>query len=110
MRQLVVFGLFLLLVSAALAQEAPAAFQKHCASCHGMDGKADTTAGKKMNIPPFSSDAVQEHSDDELYDHIANGTGHRGYPHAFAKKGMAPGDIRNIVAFIRSFRKAKTVR
>ena len=109
MRKLLVLMVVALVVP-AFAQEPPAAFEKQCAACHGMDGKAQTTAGKKMNIPAFSSEVVQKHSDEELFDHIANGVGHKEYAHAFAKKGMPATDIWNIVRFIRSFKKTKAVR
>lgn len=107
MKRLLAALLLLLLIGSAFAQEPPAAFEKNCINCHGVDGKANTVAGKKMNIPSLGSPDVQKLSDDELYATIANGTSHKQYPHAFANKGVTGAEIRQIIVFIRSLKAGK---
>lgn len=107
MKRLLTALLLLTLIGSAFAQEPPAAFEKNCINCHGVDGKGNTAAGKKMNIPDLGSAAVQKLSDDQLYSTIANGTSHKQYPHAFANKGVTGAEIHQIVTFIRSLKTAK---
>lgn len=107
MRPLKMFAFLLALTCAAVAQEPPAGYKKNCMSCHGVDGKANTTAGQKMKIPAFSSDVVQSLTDDQLFEAIANGLNHKQYPHAFARKGVSGLEIRENVRFIRACKPAK---
>ena len=45
-----------------------------CASCHGVEGKADTEQGKIMALPDLSSAAWQKATtDDRIRDQILNG-------------------------------------
>jgi mono/diheme cytochrome c family protein len=94
-------------VCPAFSQEPPASFEKNCITCHGVDGSANTTAGKKMNIPPLYSDQVQKLTDAQMFDTIANGTSHKEYPHAFAKKGVSGLEIREMIKYIRSLKAAR---
>jgi mono/diheme cytochrome c family protein len=105
-RSLTIFALLLALTCAAVAQGPPAGYKRNCMSCHGVDGKAGTPAGQKMKVPPFSSDAVQALTDDQLFDTIANGTTHKQYPHAFGRKGVSGPEIREIIRFIRACKPA----
>jgi mono/diheme cytochrome c family protein len=92
------------MIGSAFAQEPPASYEKNCITCHGVDGKGNTAAGKKMNLPQLGSAEVQKLTDDQLYDTIANGTTHKQYPHAFARKGVSGLEIRDIIKFIRSLK------
>ncbi len=107
MKKVPVLLLLLSFLGSAFAQEPPAAFEKNCIMCHGVDGKGITAPGKKMNIPNLASPEVQKLTDDELYATIANGTGHKQYPHAFASKGVTGVEIHEIVKFIRSLKTTK---
>ena len=107
MKRLLTALLLLTLIGSAFAQEPPAPYEKYCINCHGVDGKADTAAGKKMKLPALGSDEVQKLTDEQMYDTIANGTSHKQYPHAFAKKGVSGLEIREIIKFIRSLKTGK---
>lgn len=49
-------------------------WKSKCASCHGVDGKADTDTGKKAGIPNYADAAFQKSKTDaQLKDAIANG-------------------------------------
>ena len=45
---------FLLGSGSALAADGAALYTASCASCHGADGKADSTVAKAMNVPPVA--------------------------------------------------------
>ncbi len=107
MKHVLVLLLALSFLGSAFAQEPPAAFEKNCISCHGVDGKGNTAPGKKMNIPNLGSPAVQKLNDQELYATIAYGAGHIQYPHAFANKGVDGVAIHQIITFIRSLKMGK---
>lgn len=48
-----------LLVGAAAQQSADANWSKHCSTCHGADGKGNTTMGKKIGIKDLTDPAFQ---------------------------------------------------
>jgi len=72
-----------------------------------MDGSGATTAGKKMGLSDLRSPQVQKLSDDELFKTIAYGVAHKQYPHAFLKRGLSEGEIRELVAYLRLLPKSK---
>ncbi len=72
-----------------------------------MDGSASTPAGKKLGAADLRSQQVQSLSDEELYKTIANGVGHKQYPHAFASRGLTQKQIADLVAYIRTMAKHK---
>jgi len=49
----------------SLAADTQANWDKHCAKCHGKEGKGDTTMGKKLKVKDYSSAEVQEKMKDE---------------------------------------------
>ncbi|HUO84184.1 MAG TPA: c-type cytochrome [Thermoanaerobaculia bacterium] len=62
--------------------EARAHWADHCATCHGNDGKGDTTFGKRMYplAPDMTAEATQSLSDGELFSIIENGIRLTGMP------------------------------
>jgi mono/diheme cytochrome c family protein len=54
----------------------------HCASCHGNDGKGDTTIGRRLypQAPDMTLPATQQLSDGELFAIIENGIRLTGMP------------------------------
>ena len=48
-------------------------FDAHCASCHGLTGKADIEKGKLVAAADLTSDKVQSQSDSELFRTISEG-------------------------------------
>jgi mono/diheme cytochrome c family protein len=96
-------------LSTALMFAAPAAFgdaaavyTKHCASCHGADGKGQTTMGKKQKVGDYTDPAVQaKFSDDEALKVILEGKGKmKGY-----KDKVSEAEAKDLVKFIRAFKK-----
>jgi len=74
-------------------------FAKHCAGCHGADGKGNDAIAKamKVTIPPLASKEVQALSDADLSKVITDGKGKMP-----AMKTLSSADVANVVAFIRS--------
>jgi mono/diheme cytochrome c family protein len=84
-----------------LAQSAQAVYEKQCVFCHGKDGSGRTAAATRMRIPDLRSREVQQLPEETVFDTIANGTGHKQYPHAFAKRGLTSVTIHDLVGYVR---------
>jgi mono/diheme cytochrome c family protein len=88
---------------AASATEGQELFKAHCASCHGPDGKAQTSMGKMLKIKDLSSEEVQKKSDAELHDIIAKGK----KPMPAYGTQLKKEQIDDLVAYIRELGKKK---
>ena len=92
------------LATLAGGADVPAAYTNTCSKCHGVDGKGNPAAGAmKAAVPDLHSKAVQELSDEEMYQTIARGDRHKAYAHAFLYRGMTEKEIRELVKYIRTF-------
>ncbi len=108
MRRLLLLSVILLAAATACAQDEGAAlFKANCARCHNMNGDGKTTAGEKMKIPDLRSEEVQKQSDEEIYQTIGSGAKHKQYPHAYLNKGMHPGEVKQLVGYIRTLKAKK---
>lgn len=99
---MIALALFLILPNLSWAADDGAAFFKtKCAACHGVD-----LAGKPAaKIPSLLSDEAKKASDADLTDMIANGGKDKKAMHAFANKGVAPDQVKMVVAYIRDAQK-----
>jgi cytochrome c6 len=101
-------GLTFFVVSIVQANPGPdsatssATFRTKCAMCHGPDGSG-SEVGKSMNVPDLHSAAVQKLPDAQLAQIISDGKG--GMP-SF-KNSLSEGQVRSLVAHIRSLRGKK---
>jgi cytochrome c6 len=86
----------------AKADTAEETYKKKCAMCHGADGKGETPTGKAMKVNDFASETVQKMSDADLTDAIAKG---KGKMPAF--KTLTADQVKDLVAYVRSFGKKK---
>ena len=103
------FGLCLVAVQGAGAQDrGEATYKATCMRCHGPSGDGKGHEGMKVTPADLRSDAVQDKSDQELYDSIALGAGHKEYPHAFAERGLTRKQITDVITYIRGFAKKST--
>jgi mono/diheme cytochrome c family protein len=79
-----------------------ALYGKHCASCHGKDGRSKTFKAKfnraRNLTEPGWQDAV---SDERIFNSISNGRG--GKMPGFAKK-LSVGEIDGLVLFVRGLK------
>ena len=83
--------------------DAPALYRKHCATCHGNDGRAKTFKAR-FNKARDLTDAAwhAEASDERLFNSIANGRGEK-MP-AFKKK-LSTAETEALVRFVRTLRR-----
>jgi|HubBroStandDraft_5_1064220.scaffolds.fasta_scaffold95362_2 cytochrome c6 len=79
------------------AAAAQATYKAKCAGCHGADGKGKDA----LKTQDFASAAVQGMSDADLTGIINDGKGKMpGYA-----KSLKPDQVKDLVAYIRSFKK-----
>lgn len=74
-------------------------YKTKCAACHGADGKGQTPAGKANKLRDLGSADVQKQSDADLTAVIANG---KNKMPAYGKS-LKPEQVKELVAYIRSF-------
>ena len=106
-RTLLITGLLLATGVALRAADAKENWTKHCAKCHGEDGKGQTRMGKQAGAKDYTDAKVQEGiKDDDAVKVIKEGLTTDG------KKKMDPykdklsdDEIKALVAHIRSFKK-----
>jgi mono/diheme cytochrome c family protein len=79
-----------------------AAYKAKCATCHGPDGKGETSMGKMMKAGDFASEDVQKMSDADLSEAITKGKGKMP-----AYKTLTADQVKDLVAYIRAFGKKK---
>lgn len=108
MKKLVVIAALLAIPAISVtAADAKAIYDKQCAKCHGVDGKGQTTMGKKYGAKDYTSAKVQ----DELKDEAAFKAIKEGYKSKDGKVLMKPAEnmtdaeIKEVVAYLRKFKK-----
>jgi mono/diheme cytochrome c family protein len=84
-----------------LMNEAREHFMAHCSSCHGFNGRGETTIGRNLypKVPNMTEATTQKLTDGELYYIISNGIRFTGMP-AWGNED-SPESIWALVAFIR---------
>ena len=80
-----------------------ALFAKHCASCHGPDGKARTPAGRKLGAKDLS---LSKATDAEIEKQIIEGKkDQRGLQKMPPFKGkLSPEEIQSLLGWVKRFR------
>lgn len=87
---------------AANQRSAATLYSKHCASCHGKDGRSKTVKAKFNHARNLTESGWQEAvSDERIFNSIANGRG--GKMPAFSKK-MTEAEIDKLVLLVRGMR------
>ncbi|MBI2813992.1 MAG: c-type cytochrome [Opitutae bacterium] len=101
-----------LTVTATLAAgDAPAGtrqyWEEHCASCHGVDGKADTKAGKKIGAINFTDPQSQARfTDEQMFTAIKEGVKNKSGKYTMKPAENASDElIKSLVTHVRSFKK-----
>lgn len=96
-----------LLAGTALAADVQANWTKHCASCHGKDGKGQTKAGKMAGAKD-QTDATYQATlkDDKMFASIKQGLKEDGKEKMkpFGDK-LSDDEIKALIAHVRSFKK-----
>lgn len=90
-----------------LAADAKANYDKHCAKCHGPDGRGQTKMGKQSGAKDYTDPKVQAELDDaKAAKSIKEGQKVNG------KEAMKPfgdklsdAEIKDLIAYMRAFKK-----
>ncbi len=91
----------------ARAADAKENYETSCAKCHGTDGKGDTKMGKKLGAKDYTDPKVQaDLKDDAAFKAIKEGLkDNDGKTLMKPSDGLSDGDIKALVAYLRSFKK-----
>lgn len=83
------------------APEGKGVFEAKCQACHGPKGEGKESIAKlfKVEIPPFSSKAVQSKSDTDLKTIITTGKGKMK-----PISGLSDKQIEDVIAFVRTLK------
>lgn len=78
-------------------------FGKHCATCHGKDGKGQTTMGKKLNTPDLTTKEVKS---EEAFKILKEGLKKDGkeIKKSFSGK-LTDDEIKALVEYVKIFNK-----
>ncbi len=87
------------------AANGKALFEKHCAKCHGKDGKGHTFMGKRFHAKDYTNPAAQKELKDEaIVKAIKEGFKEKsGREVMWPTKGLSDSDIKGLVQYMRSF-------
>ena len=95
-------------VAGAAAPSAVESFERHCAKCHGKDGKCQTRLGKRSGAPDFTDQARQAKlTDEDAFKGIKFGRRNaKGEERMDAFGGdLSDAEITALVTYVRGFAK-----
>ncbi|MCF7674802.1 MAG: cytochrome c [Akkermansiaceae bacterium] len=92
----------LLIAAPAAYGDAAATYAAKCASCHGKDGKGQTTMGKKMKVLDYTTAEGQKWADADGVKVILEG---KGKMKGYKDKGIDEAAAKDLVKYIRAFKK-----
>ena len=87
--------------------DAQANWDKHCAKCHGKEGKGDTKMGQKLKVKDYTDAKVQEKMTDEHMTKITKEGAKEGgktVMKAYSPE-LSDAEIKDLVAFVRKMKK-----
>lgn len=102
------FILVTALVGATFSLQAGTAenWDKHCAKCHGPDGKGGTKMGKKAGVKDMTSAEYQSAlTEEKTIKAVREGLKEKGVEKMKPIKGLSDEEIKALVAHIRQFKK-----
>lgn len=81
-------------------------YESKCKNCHGVDGKGDTTMGKKNGAKDYTDPKVQDAlKDDVAFKSIKEGLKKDDKPLMQPASGITDDQIKGLVAYMRTFKK-----
>jgi cytochrome c553 len=90
----------------ARAADTPENWQKHCAKCHGNDGRGDTKMGKKAGVRDMTEAAFQSKlTDENAFKAVREGLREKGQEKMKPNKDLTDDEIKSLVAHVRKFAK-----
>ena len=85
-------------------RSAPQLYRRYCISCHGPDGRAQTSKGKFSHARDFTDAKWQDEvSDERIFNSIMNGRNVRGNMPPFSRK-INEKEVDSLVHFVRRLR------
>jgi cytochrome c553 len=96
-----------LMAGSVSAADATERWTKHCASCHGKDGKSETKAGKKAGVKDQTDSKYQASlTDAKMFESVKQGLKEdsKETMRPFSDK-LTDEEIQALVAHVRSFKK-----
>ncbi len=103
-----IFAVAMLAVPPGLrAADAKEHFTKHCAACHGKNGRGDTMLGQRLDCLDYSDARVQASlKDADMFKAIKSGVQKQGHTLMTPFGGkFTDAEIKDLVLFIRQFKK-----
>jgi cytochrome c553 len=97
----------LLLVSSSRAADVQANWTKHCASCHGKDGKGQTKAGRMAGVKDQTDPQYQAGlKEDKMFASVKEGVKEDGKEKMKPfKDKLSDDEIKALIAHVRSLKK-----
>jgi cytochrome c553 len=90
----------------ASAADAKANWEKHCAKCHGTDGKGDTKLGKKSEVKDMTDATYHAQlKDDKAFKSVKEGIKEGEKIRMKPAEGLSDDEIKALVAHVRTFKK-----
>jgi cytochrome c553 len=83
-------------------------WDKNCASCHGMDGKGKTKAGRLADVKDFTDPKYQEGlKEEQMYNQIKDGMKDKNGKERMKpfKDKLTDEEIKALIQFVRAFKK-----
>ena len=105
--KLIIAGAALAVGAALFAAPAAENWENHCAKCHGMDGKGQTKAGKKLNVKDYTDAKVQaEMKDADMLKATTDGISDKAGKEKMKayKEELSAQEIKDLVAYVRKFK------
>ena len=97
-----------LLLAGSVASQADTAenWKKHCAKCHGPDGRGDTKMGKKAGVKDMTTAEYQtELKDDKAVTSIKQGIKEGKQEKMKPNPALSDAEVKDLIAHIRQFKK-----
>lgn len=108
MKKLFVLGLGWMVASvlSASAVDVKPIWEKACAKCHGMDGKGDTKAGKKVEVKDMTDSKWQSNvTDEKAFKSIKEGLKDGDKIRMKPAENVSDEEIKALVQLIRGLKK-----
>ena len=109
MKKTIVIAACLAIGTASLgAADVKENWEKHCASCHGKDGKGETKAGRKADVKNLTDATYQaSFTDEQMFKQVKEGMKDKNGKEKMKAFGgtLSDEEIKALIAFVRGLKK-----